>query len=63
MSLFIGNLSSSVNVSDLEKLFGEYGKCTIKYLGTYGFAEFDEEKAAEAAFFIGNSKARLENLK
>lgn len=50
MSLFIGNLSSSVNVSDLEKLFGEYGKCTIKYLGTYGFAEFDEEKAAEAAF-------------
>ena len=50
MSMFIGNLSSSVNVSDLEKLFGEYGKCTIKYLGTYGFAEFDEEKAAEAAF-------------
>ena len=50
MCLFIGNLSSSVNVSDLEKLFGEYGKCTIKYLGTYGFAEFDEEKAAEAAF-------------
>lgn len=50
MSLFIGNLSSSVNVSDLEKLFGDYGKCTIKYLGTYGFAEFDEEKDAEEAF-------------
>ena len=50
MSLFIGNLSNSCNITDLEKLFGEYGKCTIKYLGTYGFAEFDSEKDAEEAF-------------
>ena len=50
MSLFLGNLSNSCNITDLEKLFGEYGKCTIKYLGTYGFAEFDSEKDAEDAF-------------
>ena len=50
MSLFLGNLSNSCNITDLEKLFGEYGKCTIKYLGTYGFAEFDSEKDAEEAF-------------
>ena len=50
MSLFIGNLSNSCNITDLEKLFGEYGKCTIKYLGTYGFAELDSEKDAEEAF-------------
>ena len=50
MSLFLGNLSNSCNITDLEKLFGEYGKCTIKYLGTYGFAEFDSENDAEDAF-------------
>ena len=50
MSLFIGNLSSSTNVTELEKLFLDYGQCKINFKGTYAFAEFDSEKDAEEAF-------------
>ena len=36
MSLFLGNLSNSCNITDLEKLFGEYGKCTIDRIDVNG---------------------------
>lgn len=50
MSLFIGNLSRTINSNDLEKVFGEYGKCKINFFGKYAFAEFDMERDAEEAF-------------
>lgn len=49
MSLFIGNLSPEATKSDLEKMFGEYGECYIKFKGRYGFAVFDNEKDADNA--------------
>lgn len=49
MSLFIGNLSRSAKASDLEKVFGEYGRCKINFFGKYAFAEFDAERDAEEA--------------
>ena len=50
MSLFIGNISNSVDASQLEKIFGEYGPCKINYKGTYAFAEFEKEKDADDAY-------------
>ncbi len=49
MSLFIGNISRSVTVGDLEKEFTSFGHCSINYKGSYSFAEFDNEKDAEEA--------------
>jgi RNA recognition motif-containing protein len=49
MSIFIGNISKSVVVADLEKTFKEYGACHINYKGSYAFAEFEAEKEAEEA--------------
>ena len=49
MSLFIGNLSRRVTASELEKVFGEFGRCKINFFGKYAFAEFDSEKDAEEA--------------
>jgi len=31
MSLFVGNISESVNREDLEKEFLKFGKCTIRH--------------------------------
>ena len=50
MSLFIGNLSRRVTAGDLEKAFGDYGHCKIKFFGKYAFAEFDSEKDADEAY-------------
>ena len=61
MSLFIGCITESARVNDLEvkkiffyiklqKIFEKYGKlkkCEIK--GTYGFVVFEDEKEAEKA--------------
>jgi RNA recognition motif-containing protein len=49
MSLFIGNISKSVNSSELEKAFSEYGPCKINFKGSFAFAEFEQEKDAEQA--------------
>jgi RNA recognition motif-containing protein len=49
MSLFIGNLSRRVTSSELEKVFGDYGRCKINFFGKYAFAEFDAERDAEEA--------------
>lgn len=55
MSLFIGNVSRSVNASDLEKEFNTYGPCKVNFKGNYAFAEFDHEKDAEdAVTHLGN---------
>jgi len=66
MSLFIGNLSRKVTADDLEKVFGEYGRCKIKFFGKYAFSEYDSEKDAEEAFKnllnfnIGGSNINIE---
>jgi RNA recognition motif-containing protein len=56
MSLFIGNISNSVSVSELEKVFADYGRCSINFKGTYAFAVYDNEKEAEEALQSLQSK-------
>ena len=29
MSLFVGNISSKLSLSDIERAFSEFGKCTV----------------------------------
>jgi RNA recognition motif-containing protein len=57
MSLFVGNISNSITVPELEGVFAEYGKCKINYKGSYAFAEFENEKEAEEAFEHLQNKA------
>ena len=56
MSLFLGNISKSINTADLEKVFSDHGQCRINFKGSYAFAEFDSEKDAEGA--IGNLQGK-----
>ena len=49
MSLFIGNISKTVNATDLEEEFSRYGRCNINYKGSFSFAEFDNDRDAEKA--------------
>ena len=58
MSLFIGNLSSSIKQSELETLFEEYGPCKIKLqpYKSFGFVDYQEERDAEEA--LSNLKGK-----
>jgi RNA recognition motif-containing protein len=65
--LFLGGLSKDTRRSDLEEVFGKYGRiirCDIKYVngyaGTaYGFVGYDDDRDAEVSmnklFFCLNS--------
>lgn len=50
MSLFIGNISNQAKQDDLLDKFSPFGKCHIKWKGSYAFAEYDNEKDAEKAY-------------
>ncbi len=55
--LFLGGLSKDTRRSDLEEVFGKYGRiirCDIKYVngyaGTaYGFVGYDDDRDAEVS--------------
>lgn len=49
MSLFLGNLSATVQRADIELEFGRFGMCHIKMKNGYGFAAYDVPEDAERA--------------
>merc|ERR1712232_970736 len=49
MSLFVGNISKNVSISQLEEEFFKFGRCEIKQHGSYAFIVFDDDKSAEDA--------------
>jgi len=49
MSLFLGNLSATVQRADIELEFGRFGMCHIKMKNGYGFAVYDVPEDAERA--------------
>jgi RNA recognition motif-containing protein len=49
MSLFIGNISNSVKIEELQTLFEEYGPCKIKLKTSFAFVDYEKERDAEEA--------------
>ncbi|EPS60243.1 hypothetical protein M569_14560, partial [Genlisea aurea] len=49
MSLYIGQLSPEANADDIERVFGKFGKCTIKMKDRYGFVVYGNPSNAERA--------------
>ncbi|KAJ8298802.1 hypothetical protein KUTeg_022862 [Tegillarca granosa] len=56
-NLFIGRLSKSVRVRDLEDVFEPYGRmsrCEVKY--AYGFVDYEDQRDAEDALRYENGR-------
>ncbi len=49
MSLYVGNLTQSIKLKDLQEAFEEFGPCKIKIISSFAFVEFDEIRDAEDA--------------
>lgn len=66
MSLFVGNISSTISSSSFAKYFDDFGKCDVNFKGSYAFVDFSREKDAEYAKeklhnkVIGNRKLNIE---
>jgi hypothetical protein len=43
MSLFVGNISRTSSIRELEKSFEKFGECNPRFKGSYGFVEFTNE--------------------
>lgn len=57
MRLFVGNLSKSIRVSDLEVEFEKHGRCKVNIpKGLYAFVDYYNEKDAEDAMKELNGK-------
>lgn len=69
MSLFVGNVSHSITTSEFARYFEEFGKCEIKMKGSFAFADYEEEDAADNAMeklkgkVIGGRKINIEYSK
>jgi len=59
MSLFVGNVSSSVSKRELQDLFEKYGKCRIDLKRGFMFVDYDDEAEANAALESLQGKVRL----
>lgn len=57
MSLFIGNISRTIDPLEIEKEFKSFGNCLFKYKGSFAFAEYDKEEEASNAIDSLNSKS------
>ena len=56
MSLFIGNIPKDMTQKELESLVNEYGTCKLSFKGSFAFANFEDEKAAQNAIEGLNTK-------
>lgn len=56
MSLFIGNISSTTKISELEDLFNKYGRSKVALKTNYGFVDYDNIRDAEDALNKCNKK-------
>ena len=49
MSLFVGNISNTLHLGDLEDEFRRYGFCEMDYQGRYCIVNYRNKKDAEHA--------------
>jgi RNA recognition motif-containing protein len=49
MSLFIGNVSSTITDESFSKYFEEFGKCSVRIKGSFAFADYANEEDADHA--------------